>query len=158
MVGRNFFKWNLNDFKWNLCPQTDPTFENMTDDDTSTIASDLDIGDRGLSYMLNVILIIIKLINSNQGYRPVRVGKCQRTKPLSIQSKLFLPLYLTWWMPLLFIVTSLWFLSGLCFGRNYEDTIKNVYLYQCCFWYCIWHDKCLYRLLVMTSLWFVLWS
>ena len=44
-------------------------------------------------------------------------------------SKLFLTLYLTWWM--LFIMTSLWYLPRL-----------YIWVYQSCFWHCIRHDKC----------------
>ena len=48
-----------------------------------------------------------------------------------------------------FIMKSLWFLSGLRFGRSSPPIIKQwteiaekVQIYQGCLWHCIWHDKC----------------
>ena len=62
-------------------------------------------------------------------------------------SRLFLTLYLTWLMP--FIMTNLWCLSGLCFGRSLSPIIRQrikiaeyVWIYQGCFWHYIWHEKC----------------
>ncbi len=53
--------------------QTDPVFENMTDDDTSTIASDLDIGDRGM---------LLPVPSSKRGFEEVR-----STRPATLGSR-----------------------------------------------------------------------